>query len=202
MGTAGNGGNCRGSYGQRFAVDASMIAADTRKKNATPKEDWDVSQIDPTDAPRAVREYLETLDEAAFGAATTVEPKRISHSDPASQWTAAHRGRAYFAYSDNYLIDTDYSVIVGVEATRSIRQAEVGATRTMLERAKDRFDLHPERLIAPLIDCFAINCRAADTAYGSGPMLGWLVDRKIAPHIPVIHKAGRTDGTWSCATFD
>ena len=85
--------------------------------------------------------------------------------------------------------DTLFSVIVGVEATRSIRQAEVGATRSMLEKAKDRFDLHPERLIA-------------DTAYGSGPMLGWLVDRKIAPHIPVIDKSERTDGTWSRDDFE
>jgi hypothetical protein len=41
----------------------------------------------------------------------------------------------------------------------------------MLGRVKDKFDLHSGRLIA-------------DTAYGSGPMLDWLVDRKIAPHIP------------------
>ena len=81
--------------GRRFAADASMIGADARKKNATLKEDWDVSQIDPEAALRAVREYLDTLDEAAFGAATTVKPKRISHSDPASQWTAAHRGRVW-----------------------------------------------------------------------------------------------------------
>ncbi len=63
------------------------------------------------------------------------------------------------------------------------------ACRKMLDRVKDTFDLHPERIIA-------------DTAYGSGPMLGWLVDRKIAPHIPVIDKAGRTDGTWSRADFE
>jgi hypothetical protein len=145
--------------------------------------------IDPDDAPRAVREYLEVLDDAAFGAATSVEPKFTSHSDPSSQWTAARKGPAFFAYSTNYLIDTDHAVIVDVEATRSIRQAEVGSVRTMLDRVKDTFDLHPERIIA-------------DTAYGSGPMLGWLVDRKIAPHIPVIDKAGRTDGTWSRADFE
>jgi transposase len=80
-------------------------------------------------------------------------------------------------------------VIVDVEATRSIRQAEVGSVRTILDRVKDKFDLHPERIIA-------------DTAYGSGPMLGWLVDRKIAPHIPVIDKATRTDGTWSRTDFE
>ncbi len=54
----------------------------------------------------------------------------------------------------------------------------------------------------PPIDCFAINCRARDTAYGSGPMLGWLVERGIAPHIPVMDKADRTDGTWSRADFE
>ena len=70
-----------------------------------------------------------------------------------------------------------------------IRQAEVGSTKTMLDRVKARFDLHPERLIA-------------DTAYGTGPMLGWLVDRKIAPHIPVFDKSGRSDGTWTRADFE
>jgi transposase len=175
--------------GQRFAIDASLIEADANKQNSTPKEDWDHRAIDPADAPRAVKEYLDVLDDATFGAASEVEPKFTSYSDPASQWTAARKGPAFFAYSDNYLIDTDHGVIVDVEATRSIRQAEVGSTRTMLDRVKDKFDLHPERLIA-------------DTAYGSGPMLGWLVDHKIAPHIPVIDKAGRTDGTWSRADFE
>ena len=59
----------------------------------------------------------------------------------------------------------------------------------MLKRVKERFDLHPERLIA-------------DTAYGTGPLLGWLVDRKIAPHIPVFDKSVRNDGTWTRADFE
>jgi hypothetical protein len=86
-------------------------------------------------------EYLDVLDDAAFGAATTVEPKFTSHSHPSSQWTAARKGPAFFAYSTNYLIDTDTAVIVDVEATRSIRQAEVGSVRTMLDRVKDKFDM-------------------------------------------------------------
>ena len=175
--------------GQRMAVDASLIEADANRQYSAPKEEWNAGRIDADAAPRAVREYLDTLDEAAFGAATPVQPKFTSFSDPASQWTAARKGPAFFAYSDNYLIDTDHGVIIDVEATRSIRQAEVGSTKTMLKRVKDKFDLHPERLIA-------------DTAYGSGPMLDWLVKRKIAPHIPVIDKAGRTDGTWSRTDFE
>ena len=175
--------------GQRLAADASLIEADANKQNSTPKEDWDRNAIDPKDAPRAVKEYLDVLDDAAFGAASEVEPKFTSHSDPASQWTAARKGPAFFSYSTNYLIDTDHSVIVDVEGTRSIRQAEVGSVRTMLDRIKDLHDIVPERLIA-------------DSAYGSGPMLGWLVDRKINPHIPVLDKAGRTDGTWSRTDFE
>ena len=175
--------------GQRMAIDASLIEADANRQFSAPQEEWDTNRIDVNAAPRAVREYLDVLDEAAFGAASEVQPKFTSFSDPASQWTAARKGPAFFSYSDNYLIDTDHGVVVDVEATRSIRQAEVGSTKTMLDRVKDRFDLDPDWLIA-------------DTAYGSGPMLGWLVDRKIAPHIPVIDKAGRTDGTWSRIDFE
>ena len=174
--------------GETFASDASLIRADANKQYAAAKADWDPSRIDVTSAPRAVREYLDVLDDAAFGAASEVEPKFTSFADPASQWTGARKGPAFFAYSDNYLIDTDHGVILDVEATRSIRTAEVGATRTMIARTRDRFGLSPERL-------------AADTAYGSGDMLGWLVGEGIAPHIPVIDKSERRDGTFSNAAF-
>jgi transposase len=175
--------------GQRLAVDASLIEADTNRLNSTSKEEWRSDKIDPEGAPRAVREYLDTLDDAAFGAATPVQPKFTSHSDPASQWTAARKGPAYFAYSANYMIDTDNAVILDVEASRSVRQAELGAMQTMIDRTKDTFNINPERMIA-------------DTAYGTGPLLEWLVqERGIAPHIPVIDKSGRKDGTFERADF-
>jgi hypothetical protein len=116
-------------------------------------------------------------------------PKFISPSDPAAQWTGAHKGPAFFAYSDNYLIDVKFGVIVDVEASRSIRQAEVGPARTMIERTEERFGLKPERLVG-------------DTAYGAAPMLNWLVEEKgIAPHIPVFDKSKRDDGTFSRSDF-
>jgi len=80
--------------GQRLAVDASLIEADTNRQNSSSQTEWEPHKIDPSDAPRAVREYLDTLDDAAFGAATPVQPKFTSHSDPASQWTAARKGPA------------------------------------------------------------------------------------------------------------
>ena len=58
--------------GQGFAVDVSLISADIQKQNSSNPEDWAIREIDPNTAPRAVREYLDTLDDEAFGAATTV----------------------------------------------------------------------------------------------------------------------------------
>jgi transposase len=171
-----------------FAVDASLIPADASKQHAVPSSDWKPQEISE-EACRATREYLATLDDAAFGAATPVTPKFVSLSDPAAQWTAALKGPAFFSYSTNYLIDTDHGVIVDVEATRSIRQAEVGAAQTMLERTEDRFGLKPGYL-------------TADTAYGTAQNLAWLVKQKqITPHIPVCDKSTRTDGTFSRADF-
>ena len=83
---------------------------------------------------RAVEEYLAVLDDAAFGAATEVTPKFIAPADPAARWIAPQRGPAFFAYSANYLIDVDNAIIVDVEATTAIRQAEVLAAKRMVER--------------------------------------------------------------------
>jgi transposase len=174
--------------GEGFAVDASLIAADANKQRSIPGKDWDKNRA-PEKASRAVKDYMATLDAAAFGAASDVTPKFVSPSDPAAQWTGAMRGPAFFAYADNYLIDVRCGIIMDVEASRAIRQAEVGAAKTMIERTEERFDIKPKRL-------------AADTAYGSGPNLNWLVkDKDIAPHIPVIDKSKREDGTFSREDF-
>lgn len=174
--------------GESFAVDASLIQADANKQRSLPAAEWNVEDI-PNDAPQAVRDYLAVLDDAAFGAASEKQPKFVSPSDPAAQWTGALRGPAFFAYATNYLIDTDNAIIVDVEGTRAIRQAEVGAARTMIERTMDRFGLYPESL-------------AGDTAYGTADMLGWLVyEHGIEPHIPVFDKSKRDDGTFSREDF-
>ena len=174
--------------GEGFAVDASLIVADANKQRSIPGPEWS-KELDAQEVSRAAKEYLATLDDAAFGAASDVTPKFVSPSDPAAQWTGAMRGPAFFAYADNYLIDVKFGVIMDVEASRAIRQAEVGAAKTMIERTEECFGIKPNRL-------------AADTAYGSGANLNWLVkDKKIAPHIPVIDKSKREDGTFSRDDF-
>lgn len=171
--------------GEGFAVDASLIRADANRQTGGPGSDG----LPPDADTRAVREYLAVLDDAAFGAATPVVPKFLAPADPASRWTCAHGGQAYYAYSTNYLIDLDHAVIMDVEPSTAIRQAEVTACKRMIERVQDRFGVWPERL-------------AADTGYGSAEMLAWLVhERDIHPHIPVFDKSARRDGTFARADF-
>jgi len=169
--------------GEGFAVDASVIKADANRSRSTAREEADLR--DPEHATRAVREYLATLDEQGEPATA---PASISPTDPAARWTAAD-GPAFYAYSTNYLIDVQAGIIVDVEATPTLRTAEVNATRTMIERVEERFDLKPERLIG-------------DMAYGSAELLGWMVNEKgIAPHVPVWDKTQRDDETLSSSDF-
>jgi transposase len=171
--------------GEAFAVDASLIKADANRQKGIEGE----KALPPQAAGRAVEEYLAVLDDAAFGGASGVTPKFVSLSDPAARWTGAHGGQAFFAYSTNYLIDVDNAIIVDVEATTAIRQAEVLAAKRMIERSINRFDLYPSRLLG-------------DSAYGSAEMLGWLADEHgIAPHVTVFDKSARNDGTFSREEF-
>jgi hypothetical protein len=118
-----------------------------------------------------------------------VTPKFISPADPAARWTGAHGGQAFFAYATNYLIDTDHAIIVDVEATTAVRQAEVLAAKRMIERTMESRTLYPARLLG-------------DSAYGSAEMLGWLVyEHGIEPHVTVFDKSARKDGTFSREDF-
>ena len=156
-------------------LNAGQAAADGNGK--APEElDWSEKQRQR----RAVAEYLAALDETAESNPDRKVPKVISPSDPSSAWNAKANKRVQFGYGLNYLIDIEHAVIVDVEATPARTYDEVAATRTMIERTEACFDLKPKRL-------------AADTAYGSGAFLGWLVkENRITPHIPVWDRASAT----------
>src|ERR1700751_1566393 len=171
--------------GESFAVDARLIKADANRQKGIEGD----KGLPQEAAGRAIDEYLAVLDDAAFGAATEVIPKFVSPSDPAARWTGAHGGQAFFAYSTNYLIDVENAIIVDVEATTAIRQAEVLEAKRMIERSMERFDLYPAKLMG-------------DSPYGSAEMLGWLVyEHGIEPHVTVFDKSARTDGIFSREDF-
>lgn len=167
--------------GEGFAVDASVVKADaSRQHHHEDDDDWGGGG-------RAINEYLDALD--GDESPTATPPKRVSQTDPAARWTAAPGGPAFYAYSTNYLIDTDAAIIVDVEATPALHSQEVQSTRRMIERVDERFSLKARKLIG-------------DTAYGTAEFLAWMVDEKgIEPHVPVWEKGERSDGTFSRSDF-
>ena len=171
--------------GEGFAVDASVIEADaSRYHGQAPGEiDWSA----PERQTRAVAEFLSGVDDADPDVKRD-PPKVISPTDPCAAWTAKATKRVQFGYGLNYLIDIENAVIVDVEPTPARTYDEVRVTRTMIERTEQQFGLKPKRLLA-------------DTAYGTGKFLGWLVGTRITPHIPVWEMANRKDGTFSRTDF-
>lgn len=171
--------------GEGFAVDASVIEADASRYHGKAPDEIDWSA--PERQTRAVAEFLTALDDE--GANADRKPaKVISPVDPCSAWTAKANKRVQFGYGLNYLIDIKYAVIVDVEATPARTYDEVAATKTMIKRTEERLGLKPERL-------------AADTAYGTGKFLDWVIGTGITPHIPVWDMSSREEGILSRADF-
>ena len=170
--------------GEGFAVDASVMEANASRYHQEPGEtDWSASERQT----RAVAEFLSSLDDDGSDADRKL-PKVISPTDPCSAWTAKANKRVQFGYGLNYMIDLKHAVIVDVEATPARTYDEVAATRTMINRTETAFGLKPARL-------------TADTAYGTGKLLAWLLERDITPHIPVWDRYQRTDGMFSHLDF-
>jgi transposase len=186
--------------GEAFSIDASLIKADVDKKKWAPGEQ-PVTWPKAEEASRAVREYLATLDAsrsdeesggddggAGGGGSRRKPPKEVSLTDPQATWLARPGMDPFFAYDVNYLIDNKFGIIVDAEGTRANRVEEIAVTQTMLERVERRFDLRPARL-------------AGDSVYGAARLLKWLVDRTIAPHVPVWDRSNRADGKFSREDF-
>lgn len=171
--------------GEGFAIDASVMEANaSRYHGKAPGEiDWSV----PERQTRAVAEFLSGLDNEDMDADRKL-PKVISLSDPCAAWTAKANKRVQFGYGLNYMVDVEHAVIVDVEATPARTYEEVAATKTMIDRTETAFSLRPKRL-------------TADTAYGTGKLLAWLLDKDITPHIPVWERYERTDGMFSRRDF-
>ena len=139
-----------------------------------------------------VQEAADSRDGGPGGQPTAApdrkSPKVISPSDPSSAWTAKANKRVQFGYGLNYLIDVEHAIIVDVEATPARTYDEVASTRTMLDRTEQRLDLKPDWL-------------TADTAYGTGKLLAWLLGKGITPHIPVWERYPSSDGMFSRGEF-
>ena len=176
--------------GRELAVDGSTIMADAswEKKLSGATAADELRARDTVSRP--VAEYLSALDAAlpvASNEPEPIEPKHISPTDPQAALTRKH-GPARYAYAINPLLDLDTDCILDVEATPARFSAEVAAARTLIKRAKAKLGIAPVQL-------------AADKAYGNGPLLGWLIDQDITPHVPVIDRTRQRDAFFTRDAF-
>lgn len=170
--------------GEGFAVDGSLVTADVSRQRYYKPDEEEIDWSDPVLATRPVREYLEALD------LQNIPRSAVSLTDPGAKWTAVNRGKPFFAWSTNYLVDIERSVIVDVEASLGWRPGEVEASKVMINRTEERFGIKPHRLMG-------------DKAYGTANMLQWLVEEKqISPHVSLWERQprkgmlGRADFTY------
>ncbi len=162
--------------GERLSVDGTVIAANASSKSRVSRDQLpEAARVS-----RTLREYLAEVETAnptpsSETQSPPVESGKISASDPDATWATKGGVPAQLSYYDNYLIDNESNVILGVEATPARFSQETAAARTMIERAQTTFSIEPQSL-------------GADKAYGSGEFLAWLLERDIAPHIRVIDR--------------
>ena len=126
--------------GEPFAVDASMIVADAHRRRGVAKIEDLESDVRTVQS----RNIFRCSMMRPSAAATPVEPKVISPTDPAARYTAsANCGRRLCLLRQLPHRSEACRDRVDVEATTAIRQAEVGAAKTMLDRTAEQFDLDP-----------------------------------------------------------
>lgn len=168
--------------GQAVAVDGSTIAADASRERKDQPEAMQRTWAAKDEIARPVREYHDQLaadaDEGHEGPQHKA-PKYMSETDPQAAWSNKD-GRGRFSYETNYLIDTDHDIIMDVEATPARLSQEIVAAK--------RHAFRPDVL-------------AADKSYGTGRFLAWLLNREIAPHVPVLDRQHQTDGKYDLSYF-
>ena len=152
--------------GKNLSVDGSLVEANAAKESRIPREQLaEAAQVHHT-----VREYLREVEEQNPVEEPVHEQDQVSTTDPDSTYATKGGTPARLGYYDNYLVDNDSCVIVGVQATAARMSQETVAAQDMLTRFAEWQGRAPESV-------------AADTTYGNGEFLQWLADRNITPYM-------------------
>jgi len=152
--------------GQQLSVDGSFIKANACKESRIPREDLEaVAEVHHT-----VRQFLKELQEQNPVEEPVHNQDLVSTTDPDSTYATKGGTPARLGYYDNYLVDNQSCVIVGVQATAARMSQETVAAKEMLSRFAERQGRAPESVVA-------------DTTYGNGKFLQWLSDRNITPYM-------------------
>jgi len=152
--------------GKNLSVDGSFVEANAAKESRIPREQLaEAAQVHHT-----VRQYLQEVEEQNPVEEPVHQQDQVSTTDPDSTYATKGGTPARLGYYDNYLVDNDSCVIVGVQATAARMSQETVAAQNMLTRFAEWQGRAPESV-------------AADTTYGNGEFLQWLADRSITPYM-------------------
>jgi transposase len=152
--------------GKHLSVDGSFVEANAAKESRIPREQLaEAAQVHQT-----VRQYLKEVEEQNPVEEPVHEQDQVSTTDPDSTYATKGGTPARLGYYDNYLVDNQSCVIVGVQATAARMSQETVAAQAMIGRFTQWQGREPESV-------------AADTTYGNGEFLQWLADRSITPYM-------------------
>ena len=152
--------------GKHLSVDGSFVEANAAKESRIPREQW----VEAAQVHHTVRQYLKELEQQNPVEEPVHEQDQVSTTDPDSTYATKGSTPARLGYYDNYLVDNQSCVIVGVQATAARMSQETMAAQDMLTRFTQWQGREPESV-------------AADTTYGNGEFLQWLADRSITPYM-------------------
>jgi transposase len=152
--------------GKHLSVDGSFVEANAAKESRIPRGQLaEAAQVN-----QSVRQYLVELEQRNPVEEPVHEQEQVSTTDPDSTYATKGGTPARLGYYDNYLVDNQSCVIVGVQATAARMSQETVAAQDMLTRFTQWQGRTPESV-------------AADTTYGNGEFLQWLADRSITPYM-------------------
>ena len=152
--------------GDNLSVDGSFVEANASKESRIPREQLaEAAQVNQT-----VRQYLGELEKQNPTEEPVHEQELVSTTDPDSTYATKGGTAARMGYYNNYLVDNPSCVIVGVQATAARMSQETVAAKEMIARFAEWQGCDPESV-------------GADTTYGNGEFLQWLMERDITPYM-------------------
>lgn len=173
--------------GKHLSVDGSFVEANAAKESRIPREQL----VEAAQVKHRVRQYLQELEQQNPVAEPVHTQDQVSTTDPDSTYATKGGTPARLGYYDNYLVDNQSCVIVGVQATAARLSQETVAAEDMLTRFAQWQGRKPESV-------------GADTTYGNGEFLQWLAEREITPYMRTRESAKRRNSPFyglECFTY-
>src|SRR3984893_16562030 len=146
--------------GEELSVDGSFVEANASKESRIPREQLaEAAQVNHTG-----RQYLVELERQNPTDEPVHEQRLVSTTDPDATYATKGGTPARLGYYDNYLVDNQSCVILGVQATAARMSQGTVTAQDRMARLAEWQGREPASV-------------AADATYGNGEFLQWLMER-------------------------